>query len=365
MEQLNSKLYALPARDGDCLLFQFQNHEGEYRHILIDGGNRTQLDFNNLKTTMLEILKNGGNGQIDLVVVTHSDDDHISGILKILGDNELNQKVKKIWFNSERTISEFLKKKFKKTQNYTVTSNDNKTVKSSRIQDNDLYNILDKDDRWHKEIILAGKTEIIDNLEITVLSPFIENLKKLNLYWPTQKKRTVKSSATKEFDYNITFKQFEKNMPQFKEDSSPVNGASIALLLKWEDKKFLLLSDAHPTVIVSSLEEKYQDNLPLEVDLFKVSHHGSAKNTSDELLNMVDCKNFIISTNANKKHYHPNKETLSRILINKGISNTEFYFTYSNVDLKRIFNDLPSVKMFFPTKNEIGVCFEYEHSISR
>lgn len=355
----------MPAGEGDCLLFQFQKSKGIYHHILIDGGNRTRLDFNNLKTTILKILKDGGDGKIDLAIVTHSDDDHIAGILRILGDDELNGKVKKIWFNSEKTISEFFKTKYENTQKYLIVRSDKRTAKSSRIQDNDLYSLLEKDDRWQKEIILAGKSEVIDNLEITVLSPSIEKLKKLNSYWPTQKKRTVKSSATKEFDYSTTFKQFKENMPKFEEDTSPVNGGSIALLLKWEDKKLLLLSDAHPTLIVSSLKEKYCNNFPLEVDVFKLSHHGSSKNTSDELLNLITCKNFIISANANKKHYHPNKETLCRILINKGIKNTNFYFTYSKAELKSIFSDLPSVNMFFPTNQEIGVCFEYEHSISR
>lgn len=162
MEPISSKLYALPAREGDCLLFQFQNRNGEYRHILIDGGNRTQLDFNNLKTTILEILKVGGDGKIDLAVVTHSDDDHISGILKILGDKELNQRVKKIWFNSEKTINDFFKTKSKDTQKYKVINSENRTVKSSRIQDNDLYDILEIDGRWQKEIILAGKSASID-----------------------------------------------------------------------------------------------------------------------------------------------------------------------------------------------------------
>lgn len=356
-----SRLYALPAKDGDCLLFQFQNNDGKYRHILIDGGNRTQIDFNNLKKTILEILKNGDDGQIDLAIVTHSDDDHISGMLKILSDSQLNKLVKKIWFNSEKTIDSFFKTNNTPTQKYIVSSVTNRTVKSSRIQYNDLYSILDQDERWQRELIKVGMSETIDNLQITVLSPTVEKLKKLNSYWPTQKQRTVKSSRKKEFDYDISYQDFVKNMPQFGEDTSPVNGASIALLLEWKGKKFLLLSDAHPSTVVRSLRQKYGDSLPIDVEILKVSHHGSSKNTSDDLLNAINCKNFIISANANKKHYHPSKEALSRILLNKGIENTNFYFTYFNLDLKKIFSDETRVNQIFPKNTDKGVCLKYEH----
>ncbi|MBU3118692.1 hypothetical protein KPE71_00230 [Acinetobacter soli] len=356
-----SKLYALPAREGDCLLFQFQNDDGQYRHILIDGGNRTQLDFNNLKKAILEILKDGGDGQIDLAIVTHSDDDHISGILKLLGDSQLNQLVKRIWFNAEKTINSFFETNKALTQKYKVISAKSRTAKSSRIQDNDLYSILDQDERWQKELVKVGISERIDNLEITVISPSIEKLEKLNSYWPTQKQRTVKSSGKKGFDYDVPYQEFENKMPKFEEDSSPVNGASIALLLEWKSKKFLLLSDAHPSVIVNSLKEKYGDSLPIDVEVLKISHHGSSKNTNDELLNTINCKNFIISANANRRHYHPNKEALSRILLNKGIENTNFYFTYSNIDLKKIFNDEPRVNQIFPKNLDEGVCLKYEH----
>ncbi|MEZ2901841.1 ComEC/Rec2 family competence protein [Acinetobacter terrestris] len=365
MKKICSKLYALPAREGDCLLFQFQNGDGEYRHILIDGGNRTQLDFNNLKKSILEILKDSGSGQIDLAIVTHSDDDHISGILKILADAQLNHLVKKIWFNAEKTINCFFKTDSGNTQKYKVITAGNRTAKSSRIQDNDLYNILDQDERWQKDLIKVGISENIDNLKITVLSPSIEKLQKLNSYWPTQKQRTVKSSGKKGFDYGVPYQEFKKNMPKFEEDSSPVNGASIALLLEWESKRFLLLSDAHPSVIVDTLQDMYGESLPIDIEVLKISHHGSSKNTSDDLLNAVNCKNFIVSANANRRHYHPNKEALSRVLINKGIENTNFYFTYFNNELKKIFSDESTVNLFFPTNQEKGVCLKYEHENSR
>ncbi len=360
--KLKSNLYALPAGQGDCLMFQFQNKKGEYYHILIDGGNRTKVEFKKLKKIILEILNKAKRKVIDLAIITHSDDDHISGILNMLDDQDMNPLIEKIWFNSEKTINEFFKTENKNTQNYKVhKKSPNRTVKSSRIQDNDLYDLLMNDKRWEKDIIYTNKKEDIENLTLTVLSPTIEKLEKLNQHWPTQKARVVKSSSKGGFDYSISYEEYIKNMPDFIEDTSPVNGASIALLLEWESKKILLLSDAHPSVIVESLSQIIGTKDFIEVDVVKISHHGSRRNTSDELLQIIKSNHFIISANANKKHFHPNKETLCRIIKNKGLEDTKFYFTCENNDLRNIFINEPFVKVVFPSNREHGVCFSYEY----
>lgn len=364
MKKKQGKLYALPAGQGDCLLFQFENEAGVFKHILIDGGNRNKLEFNKLKKIILEILKEGGDGNLDLVIVTHSDDDHISGILKMLGDDQINPKIKEIWFNAEKTISSFFNTEFCKSQSYKIIKTEIGVSKSSRNQDNDLYNILENDSRWSQELISVGKEYSIDNLQIKVLSPTLEKLKILNDYWPKQnlkaKKNIQKSSAKKGFDYELTYDQYLKNTPEFEEDSTPVNGGSIALLLNWGDKKFLLLSDAHPSIVVSSLKTLVEGD-ELIIDVLKVSHHGSVKNTNDELVNLISCEDFIISANANTNHFHPDKKALCCILKNNGLENTKFYFTNDNSNLRKIFKNEKKVNVIFPEDIERGVCLTYEY----
>lgn len=357
-KKLEAKLHALPAGDGDCIIFQYQDVNEQYHNILIDGGNRNQLEFNKQKKKILEIL-HPNKGTLDLVIITHSDDDHIKGILKLLVDEDLSPFVKKIWFNSERTICNFIESESKDTQLYKINPPFRGVVKSSRTQDNNLYHLLDGDPRWDKEIIIAGKKESIENLDITVLSPTKDNLIVLNNYWPTQKLGPVKSSSSKKFDYDITLNEFINNEVAFTEDTSPVNGSSIALLFEWLDKKFLLLADSFPSTIVDSLN-KLNLSTPINLDAMKVSHHGSKNNTSDDLLNQFTCKNYIISANANKKHYHPNKQALCRILKHNGIDKTVFYFTHCNSDLRRIFISEPNINTVYPATNEDGACFYYE-----
>jgi beta-lactamase superfamily II metal-dependent hydrolase len=50
---------------------------------------------------------------------------------------------------------------------------------------------------------------------------------------------------------------------------------------------------------------------PLMVDVLKLSHHGSRANLMTELLNVVQAKSYIVSTD-NSRFQHPDDEALAR-----------------------------------------------------
>jgi hypothetical protein len=58
-----------------------------------------------------------------------------------------------------------------------------------------------------------------------------------------------------------------------------------------------------------------------------VSHHGSHGNTSPELLSLVDCRRYLISTNG-QKFNHPHRPTISRI-VKLGGPRAELFFNYA------------------------------------
>ncbi|TOH10433.1 hypothetical protein, partial [Vibrio parahaemolyticus] len=64
IKSIEAKLYALPAGQGDCLLFQFQDLDEIYHNILVDGGNRNRVEFNKQKKKILEILDDGKKGKL-------------------------------------------------------------------------------------------------------------------------------------------------------------------------------------------------------------------------------------------------------------------------------------------------------------
>jgi len=79
-------------------------------------------------------------------------------------------------------------------------------------------------------------------------------------------------------------------------DESVNNGSSIALLIEFDERKLLLLGDAHPDIIHNNLMELGEVNF----DLVKVSHHGSFKNTTSELAKFLTSTRYLFSTNGSK-----------------------------------------------------------------
>ncbi|MGL4476119.1 MAG: ComEC/Rec2 family competence protein [Shewanella sp.] len=362
MKNKECTLHFLPAGQGDCFLIQFQDDNFDYHNILIDGGNRTTLDFKKQKNQLLKIIDNGKKGRFDLVVVTHSDDDHIKGILKLVADEEIEKFVDQYWFNSEKSISNLFGNDFKNTQKYPIVNDIKGAVNSSRQQDNDLYSILECSPKWNKEIITDQMIADVSGVKITVLSPSLTKLNALNNYWPTKslKKGAVKSSSKNGFDYDLSIQELRKCLINFEQDNSHVNGASIAFLIEFHEFKWLFLSDSHPDVIVDNLNKLVVDNCKIKIDIVKLPHHGSKKNTNDALLNLIDCQNFVISANANKSHYHPNKETLVRVIEHVGIDMANFYFVNRNSDIEKIFSVDSNVNTHYPQSKEKGIVFNYE-----
>jgi hypothetical protein len=111
----------------------------------------------------------------------------------------------------------------------------------------------------------------------------------------------------------------------FEEDDKAPNGSSIALLVEFEGKSILLGGDAHPGLLAHSLRRLQRGGHPIAVDAFKVSHHGSRKNTSPELLKILTCGRFLFSSNGDK-HGHPSPECVARIV--KSVPGATLHFNY-------------------------------------
>lgn len=58
--------------------------------------------------------------------------------------------------------------------------------------------------------------------------------------------------------------------------------------------------------------------LPMPVDLFKLSHHGSRGNLTTPLLAAVTARRYVASTD-NTRFTHPDDETLARVVMYDGM----------------------------------------------
>ncbi len=310
----------LPAFNGDCIVLSFIDKTGIKRNILVDGG--TPATYPKTLKPMYKTLL----GDIDLLVVTHIDDDHIGGIKKLFEDTDLDKsKIKKVWFNSGGLLNHFFGEDEDKARAVKVVPSD--IVDMSIGQGNNLEAKLDElDDVWVKKIIKQGDKVDVHDCLVSILSPNEKTLKKLNENWETEVNIQVNMSGNVHDDFKTDITDLVKR--PFNEDKGVPNGSSIAFLIDVHNIKGLLLGDAFPSVIVQSLKKLgYSKTKKLKLDFMKVSHHASKGNTSPQLLDMIDCDQYIICTNG-QKHGLPDKEAIARII--KAKSGCSLYFNYAS-----------------------------------
>ncbi|PEF43871.1 hypothetical protein CON22_24980 [Bacillus cereus] len=319
---------AFPAYDGDCFLISY-GEGNDIRNIVVDGGRRRDV-VKKLKKEIKEIESK--DQVIDLMVLTHIDNDHIYGLLKLFEDESINGDiVKKIWFNSK----EILAKEFDKIEieDDTLQIMDKSDNKVSYKQGISLAERLKQLNIECTEIISSGHLLKLGEANLIVISPDLGQLEKLYNKWDKEFQRTkdsgAKISSSTKDEYNKRID--ELFLMDYQEDNAVINGSSIAFCLEYKGRRLLMLGDAHPSTITKNLKYiKDNDDKIHRFDLIKLSHHGSKYNISAEFLEKVSCRNYLVSTNG-KTHGLPNKETLVKVAKKENGSSCVVYFNYDEL----------------------------------
>lgn len=93
------------------------------------------------------------------------------------------------------------------------------------------------------------------------------------------------------------------------EEKSDRNENSVVVRMDYGDNSFLFVGDAD----FATEKDIASDEENVDVDWFKVGHHGSKNSTSDEFLRAVTPKWSIISAGKSNRYGHPNDELLERL----------------------------------------------------
>ncbi|MCY6353637.1 ComEC/Rec2 family competence protein [Clostridium sp. ZS2-4] len=313
------KIKMLKAFNGDSLIISFPKNKKTNYNILIDGGISRTYNCT-LKKEIENIIKS--EEFIDLLIITHVDDDHIGGIIKFFEDVSIDKSiVKRVVFNSAWSLAENFNTIYNLNREQKI--GDGRTCTSFK-QGLTLEKKLKELNLLEPYIIKALDVIEIGNAKLTILSPLEETLKLLNDNWEIEKLEDLNCSA-KMNDYNKTIQELLDSNKD-KNDSSLVNESSIAFLLEINEYKILMLGDAYPNSIVNTLKKLGYSNLnKLKLDYLKLSHHGSNKNINTDFLNIIECSNYFISTNG-VRYNHPNKATLAKVINTQ--KNITFYFNY-------------------------------------
>jgi len=349
--QMVMNIKVLKALNGDCIILNYGINNDKY--ILIDGGIGREC-YRSLKVFMNGLEES--NTELSLLVLTHIDADHIDGILKLFREDDFNYSIiNRMWFN----YGDFLDKGLEVCRNKEKDDIflQNNGVKVSWRQGTSLEQILNKIGFQYKDIIKKFDEFIIDGAHITVLSPSLNILKEFNEHWCIEKERSTEISSVSDYDIPIE----ELNELEFHENISLANKSSIAFIFEFMGIKVLFLGDASATEVESALLELgYSEDKPLSVDICKLSHHASKHNTSNSLIRLLHCKNYIISTNLTSTG-RPSKECLSRIICNSK-QPVDFYCNYE-IDFTKMFTteEFNKYQMKFITINKDGINLEDLH----
>lgn len=304
----------LQAHHGDCILITVQLGDLTQR-ILVDGGPaRTFKPRSNAETRdgdlkrVLTSLRGEGHG-IDLVILTHIDDDHIGGLIKAFeAPDMLQMMAKRVIFNSARSIHKYFHTPVDPEKD--LFGNFSRCQNTSITQGQTLEDFLSDKEIWRQELVMRSSEHLLSNCSLTFLTPDEGELRKLLGKWT--KEVGKQETAGSETDWHCTYKQLMDG-DSFKTDTSIPNGSSLSFILNVEGAAYLFLGDAHPGSVINGLEALGYTKLnPLRARLVKVAHHGSKGNTNIELLELIVSDHFVICANG-LSHGLPDKTTLARI----------------------------------------------------
>lgn len=262
------------AYKGDSIWIRYG--EKKKTNILIDSGPASfSLKF---KEIIYKIKQYGEN--IDLLILTHIDNDHIMGFKKYISNGKNDFKIiKNIWLNGEGSLA------YRTNQQHSP----NNITK--------LVDLIKEKNINLKSPIYEGHQESINGALLKVITPKYESI--LKVAQIIDKHNLHKS--------NIGYKDIDEIIisDKYKCDCSDSNEASISFVFLYKGKKIAFLGDAHAEDVIYGKNKYFLNE---KFDLVKIAHHGSKYNTSYDLLNSLKCEKFIISSKG-----PIDKETIARI----------------------------------------------------
>ena len=330
------KLDIFQSDKGDCILLESQDG----KRILCDGGMVRSMEPH-VAPVLAKLRK--ANKKIDFAYISHIDQDHISGTLKLLQD-ELdwrvfehqkkagNKKAKQpevprppeiggIWHNSfgsqlpkdagpiedmlAAAVPTLLATRVSKLQEageelYDIATSIPEAIKVSRLASPEILGIP-----LNKLPGIAGTGKLLmarpgqkpfklGNLKLTIIGPTGKELKLLRKGWKTwlgENKETVEKidaqlkkkisafGASLATAEPISLRDWN-GIPDHKGVTAP-NIASLMFMVEEDGKQLLLTGDSQQDFIIGGLEATgFLNGQGLHIDALKVPHHGSEHNTN-------------------------------------------------------------------------------------
>lgn len=314
-------LRVIQAKFGDCLIVIFGNKTNP-TYMLIDGGPGGV--YRNFLRSELQKIKSSG-GIIDLLVLSHVDADHIVGLINLteeLKEQQADEKepiigIKELWMNTfsetigkNNQITQAVESLYSRVQNIQSTmpetdlafrsiNQGNILRRNALLLDIPINRVVKGDSITYNALPEPIK---LDHATITIIGPNQENMDQLKKEWEDW----IRENETK-------IMMGDSEILAYLDQSVP-NLSSIMFLLEAEGKSILFTGDGRGDFILEGLEKTNLLNPEgaFHVDVFKVPHHGSIRNASEDFFLKVTADKYVISGDGH--HGNPEMETLELIV---------------------------------------------------
>ena len=403
-------LEPLEAHEGDCLLLHWGTVENP-RLAIIDGG-PGDIYQNSLLPRLKAIRKNRKLPQlaIDLVMVSHVDNDHVVGVKKLfqqLKDEIVKNitfvnrpfTVKRLWHNTFNDILNDRIDQYYQTLTASLQASLNGVPNPLLIQGLQAAyrsrhgGTLSEAEATDIALILAGHAEgrslrdsfqfLYNANQISPLNaPFQDNngqptlialglsqpsttIDHLNFVIVGPMNSEIQALQTA-FDAYIKSKglQVQAVLAAYADKSVP-NLSSIVFLVEMNGRRVLLTGDARGDKIIQGLTQAgLLKNGSLKVDILKVPHHGSDRNVTPDFFKQIIADIYVFSGDG--KHGNPERDTLTWLTDARG-KNAQYtiVLTYKigDIDTKRKLHAkswtpaTDSLKTFFDSRAQEGYKF--------
>jgi hypothetical protein len=378
------KLRVFHASDGDCHLL---STDDERHHMLVDGGRKGTFKDN--VRQHLATLREEGTG-LDIVCVSHIDNDHISGIVQLLEDEVEWRKfefrkasdpdarspsvprppqIGQVWHNALFwLVGEDLAPQVESalgTSAALLAGSDDRGVQnlasqyenlatgekssmelSRRISDEQLgiaLNPFASGDLMKRGT--PGETIQLGGMDLFVLGPSDDDLEALRLDWKKwvdEEEETLTDLHRKMlFDEQelgalspeLVANPIAAGLGEGLSSITPPNLASLMLLAEEGDETILLTGDGESVEILQGLEHhgKLDADGTIHVTVLKVQHHGALANVTQEFVDRVAADHYVFCGNG--AHSNPEMEVVeafARVRLENPGRAFKFWFTSSS-----------------------------------
>lgn len=302
-------------KSGDAILLRFGDlNKGKSSQcvIIIDGGYKNTAE--KIKSHLRKYyncVNNADKIEIDLMILSHPDNDHVSGLVELAKDPEVQinnilmhrpwKEMDVSWFKDGRITNDSLKERladaFEKayeldraTPNAKKLSPFPTTYTCGEAQ---LHILAPSEDRYKTCIAQCGKTpqSIFESREGRTFS-----------YG-----KITNEENYSEGDYIKWY---------YDEHTSEINESSLIILFEYQDAKVLFTGDAGIQGLNEAIEYANIKGLDLsKLNVIKMPHHGSRKNVTPEIMDKLGGNGTAcyISCVKDDEGHHPSKRLINML----------------------------------------------------